>query len=83
MALATGYVQTFDGKWVHARRPEARRSWIVRIFGLADLGNSFAIVREMRVAPSTRHTHGLALAAALPWFLCHPWDAGRSAIEPS
>jgi hypothetical protein len=67
-ALANGYTQMFDAKWVHGRPPEAETLLgSSDIQSLADLGNSFAIVREMRLAPVARSTLvGLAIAAVLP-----------------
>jgi len=67
-ALATGYTQTFDAKWVHRRPPEGETLLgSSDIQSLADLGNSFAIVRGMRVAPIDKGTLiGLAIAAVLP-----------------
>jgi hypothetical protein len=66
--LATGYTQTFDAKWVHGRPPEGEALLgSSDIQSLADLANSFAIVREMRPAPIDKRTLiGLTLAAALP-----------------
>jgi hypothetical protein len=67
-ALANGYTQTFDAKWVHGRWPEGETLLgSADIQSLADLGNSFAIVREMRVVPIDKGTlMGLAVAAVLP-----------------
>jgi hypothetical protein len=67
-ALATGYTQTFDAKWVHGRPPEGETLLgSSDIQSLADLGNSFAIVRGMRAAPIDKGTLiGLAVAAVLP-----------------
>lgn len=66
--LATGYTQTFDAKWVHGRVPEGETLLgSSDIQSLADLGNSFAIVRGMRAAPIDKRTLiGLAIAAGLP-----------------
>jgi hypothetical protein len=60
--------QTFDAKWVHGRPPEGETLLgSSDIQSLADLGNSFAIVRGMRVAPIDKPTLiGLAIAAVLP-----------------
>jgi hypothetical protein len=67
-ALAAGYTQTFDAKWVHGRPPEGEPLLgSSDIQSLADLGNSFAIVRRMSEAPIDKRTlAGLALAAGLP-----------------
>jgi hypothetical protein len=67
-ALATGYTQTFDAKWVHGRPPAGEALLgSSDIQSLADLSNSFAIVRGMRLVPVGKGTLvGLAIAAALP-----------------
>jgi hypothetical protein len=67
-ALANGYTQTFDAKWVHGRRPEGETILgSSDIQSLADLGSSYAIVRGMRVVPIDKGTLiGLAGAAVLP-----------------
>jgi len=67
-ALATSYTQSFDAKWVHGRPPEGETLLgSSDIQSLADLGNSFAIVRGMRMAPIDKGTLiGLAVAAVLP-----------------
>jgi hypothetical protein len=86
-ALATGYTQMFDAKWVHGRPPEGETLLgSSDIQSLADLGNSVAIVREMRTVPIDKRTLiGLALAAALPMaivlILATPWCA--VGLEPS
>jgi hypothetical protein len=67
-ALAAGYTRTFDAKWVHGRPPEGEALLgSSDIQSLADLSNSFAIVRGMRVAPLDNTTLlNLAIAAVLP-----------------
>jgi len=67
-ALAAGYTQTFDAKWNHGGRLEGDALLgSSDIQSLADMGNSFAIVRGMRVVPIDKLTLiGLAIAAALP-----------------
>jgi hypothetical protein len=67
-ALATGYVQNFDAKWVHGRPPGGEALLgTADIQSLADLNNSYAIVRAMRMAPIDKQTLiGLVLAAAAP-----------------
>jgi len=67
-ALAAGYTRTFDAKWVHGRPPEGEELLgSPDIQSLADLSNSFAIVRGMRVAPLDNTTLlNLAIAAVLP-----------------
>jgi hypothetical protein len=67
-ALATGYTQSFDAKWVHGKPPEGETLLgSGDIQSLADLSNSFAIVREMRAAPVDKATLiGLTIAGVLP-----------------
>jgi hypothetical protein len=67
-ALATGYAQTFDAKWVHGSPPNGETLLgSSDIQSLADLGSSFAIVRGLSAAPIDRRTLiGLAVAAVLP-----------------
>jgi hypothetical protein len=54
-ALAERYVRDFDGKWL---RGDAQQSEPLMgsadIQSLADMGNSFAVVRTMRLAPVSR-----------------------------
>jgi hypothetical protein len=50
--LASGYVRAFDGKWV--RNPATHDASLLGsadLQSLADLGNSFAVVRSMRIVP--------------------------------
>jgi hypothetical protein len=62
--LAERYVREFDAKWLRGGAPaEERLVGSGDIQSLADLGNSFDIVRTMRVAPFTKETI-LLLAAA-------------------
>ena len=67
-ALAASYTQAFDAKWVHGRPPAGETLLgSSDIQSLADLGNSYTIVREMRVLPiSTSTLVSLAITAALP-----------------
>jgi hypothetical protein len=67
-ALAASYTQAFDAKWVHGRPPAGETLLGTSdIQSLADLGNSYAIVREMRVLPiSNSALLSLAITAALP-----------------
>ena len=53
--LAERYVREFDGKWLR-RGGESSEPLMVSadIQSLADMGNSFTVVRTMRVAPITR-----------------------------
>ncbi len=62
--LAERYVREFDGKWVRGHRSEAEPLLgSADIQSLADMGNSFAVVRSMRLAPITRN-------AVLPLAAC-------------
>lgn len=66
--LASRYVQGFEGKWIDGGAPrDEELLGSGDIQSLADLGNSFAIVQEMRVVPfGFRDAAGLAAATALP-----------------
>jgi hypothetical protein len=67
-ALAANYTQAFDAKWVHGMPPASETLLgSSDIQSLADLGNSYEVVREMRVLPiNTSTLVSLALTAALP-----------------
>jgi hypothetical protein len=53
--LAERYVRDFDDKWLRGRAPEGESLLgSADIQSLADMGNSFAVVRTMRAAPITR-----------------------------
>ena len=62
--LAQRYVREFDAKWLHGGAP-ADEQFVGSgdIQSLADLGNSFEVVRTMRIAPITKEAV-LQLAAA-------------------
>jgi hypothetical protein len=65
--LAASYTQAFDAKWIHGRPAGETLLGSSDIQSLADLGNSFATVREMRVVPIDKSTlASLAVTAALP-----------------
>jgi hypothetical protein len=51
-ALASSYVMDFEQKWLPAKVNDEQLLGSGDIQSLADLGNSFAVVREMRVIPS-------------------------------
>jgi hypothetical protein len=54
-ALAERYVRDFDGKWLRRGAPESEALLgSADIQSLADMGNSFAVVRTMRLAPFGR-----------------------------
>jgi hypothetical protein len=66
--FADEYTRGFQRKWLGSGRDrEESPLGSGDIQSLADLGNSYAVVRSMRVVvPSTRHAVTLVLAAALP-----------------
>ena len=65
--LAERYVEGFDQKWIHGSAPEAELLGTGDIQSLADLGNSYQIVREMRVVPfGLQDISRLAIATAAP-----------------
>jgi hypothetical protein len=66
--LAGGYVREFDNKWLR-RPPPANESFVgsADIQSLADLGNSYEVVRGMRLAPITKlAVLGVVTATLLP-----------------
>ena len=67
-ALVTKHDQLFDAKWIHGQRsPEDTILGNPDASSLADLGSSFAVVRQMRIVPIDRPTLiTLAVAAGLP-----------------
>ena len=66
--LAQRYVREFDDKWLRGRAPaDEPLVGSADIQSLADLGNSFEIVRSMRLVPFTRDTVlQLAVITLLP-----------------
>ena len=50
-ALAATYVMDFDQKWLRSKTKDEQLLGTGDIQSLADLGNSFAVVRDMRVVP--------------------------------
>src|SRR5262249_10582155 len=65
--FAQRYVESFDQKWVHGTVPSAEVLGAGDIQSLADLGNSYEIVRGMRVVPfGLQDVSRLALASAVP-----------------
>ena len=65
--LAQGYVDDFEGKWVLGRPTSEPILGSSDIQSLADLGNSYAIVREMGLVPFGLQDIGrLAAATAAP-----------------
>lgn len=61
------YVESFDQKWVRGALPSEELLGTGDIQSLADLGNSYEVVREMRVVPfGLQDISRLALATAAP-----------------
>jgi hypothetical protein len=50
-AFASSYVMDFDQKWLRSKVNDEQLLGAGDIQSLADMGNSFAVVREMRVVP--------------------------------
>jgi hypothetical protein len=50
-ALASSYVMDFNRKWLHNKGHDEQLLGTGDLQSLADLGNSFAVVREMRPIP--------------------------------
>jgi hypothetical protein len=64
-SLAERYVREFDGKWLRGTRESGEPLMgSADIQSLADMGNSFAVVRSMRLAPISRDAV-LELSAAV------------------
>lgn len=65
--LAQRYVESFDQKWVRSSHPSSELLGSGDIQSLADLGNSYQIVREMRTVPfGLQDISRLAIATAAP-----------------
>lgn len=65
--LAQRYVDGFDQKWVHSQAPSDELLGTGDIQSLADLGNSYQVVREMRLVPfGLQDATRLAIATAAP-----------------
>ena len=67
--LASRYVQEFEEKWIHgAGSADETLLGSGDIQSLADLGNSYAVVQEMRIAPfGLKDVTRLALIGAAPF----------------
>jgi len=66
-SLAQRYVEHFDQKWVRASFPPEELLGSGDIQSLADLGNSYQVIREMRVVPfGLDDISRLAIATAAP-----------------
>jgi len=66
--LASRYVQEFEGKWIRGGAPKGEELLgSGDIQSLADLGNSYAIVQEMRAVPfGIRDVTPLVVSSAVP-----------------
>src|SRR5437879_9136495 len=65
--LASTYVMDFDQKWLRSRVNEGELLGTGDIQSIADLGNSFAVAREMREVPfATDNVVPLLPATAVP-----------------
>jgi len=66
--LAQRYVKEFDRKWIRGGAPEGEPLvGTADLQSLADLGNSFDVIREMRLVPFSRETViELAVFALIP-----------------
>jgi len=65
--FAQRYVESFDQKWVRQTSPTEELLGTGDIQSLADLGNSYQVVREMRVVPfALQDVSRLAIATAIP-----------------
>ncbi len=64
--LAERYVREFDAKWLRGGAPaDEALVGSADIQSLADLGNSFEVVRTMRIAPVTKEAILRLVAATL------------------
>jgi len=65
--LATSYVTDFDEKWLRGGAKDEALLGAADIQSLADLGNSYAVVRQMRSVPfSLNDVKALVAATAAP-----------------
>ena len=65
--LAAGYVRDFEDKWLRSPPPREPLLGSPDVQSLADLANSFDVIRSMRIAPiGLKQMLLLACAAALP-----------------
>jgi len=65
--LATSYVTDFHDKWVRGGREGEAILGTADIQSLADLANSYTVVREMRIVPfALSHAARLAIIAGMP-----------------
>jgi hypothetical protein len=65
--LASAYTQAFESKWIKDASPKEELLGTADLQSLADLGNSFEVVENMRIVPFSKNdAFLLALAAILP-----------------
>jgi hypothetical protein len=65
--LASAYTQAFEAKWIKSGAAKEELLGTADLQSLADLGNSFEVVENMRIVPFSRNDALLlALAAILP-----------------
>ena len=65
--LASGYVREFEDKWLRKEQPREPFLGSPDVQSLADLANSFDVIRSMRIAPiGLKQILLIAGAAALP-----------------
>jgi hypothetical protein len=64
-ALAATYSEDFDNKWVKGGSKDEALLGTADIQSLADLGNSYAVVREMQVVPFNRNDVILLVVATV------------------
>jgi hypothetical protein len=69
--LATSYAQAFDAKWLRGANPSNEPLLgTADVQSLADLGNSYEVIRQMKVVPISRsQVLILSFAAAVPAIL--------------
>ena len=67
-ALALGYTSEFDSKWIRGKHdPDEQLMGSGDIQSLADLGNSFVVIEQMKVVPfGWKTSAGLAMSFLLP-----------------
>jgi hypothetical protein len=66
-AFASSYVMDFDRKWLRSKPDDEQVLGTGDIQSLADLGNSFAVIREMHAVPfATDDVVRLIIATAVP-----------------
>ena len=65
--LASTYVTAFEGKWIRGEGEQSELLGTGDIQSLSDLGQSYSVIREMRVVPfGLQDITRLALATAVP-----------------